>query len=171
MADPGFFPGGGANSQKCYYFSIFCRKLHENERIWTPGGGARPWRPPWIRQWLLINYEHSFWRYYIVFHEIFIMIQRGYFVQWYIDECPSMIFLQTSDSNRHLGNCTFWRHFFQFLRHFFCSTCRMMNEEQRRCILSIWLFITVFLQLIIMNMKRWRLEKMLCSMGNLRDTA
>ena len=36
--------GGGANSQKCYYFSIFCRKLHENERIWTPGG--RPWRPP-----------------------------------------------------------------------------------------------------------------------------
>ena len=40
------FPRGGANSQKCYYFSIFCRKLHENERIWTPGGGARPWRPP-----------------------------------------------------------------------------------------------------------------------------
>ena len=45
------FPGGGANSQNCYYFSHFCRKLHENERIWTPGGGARPWRPPWIRQW------------------------------------------------------------------------------------------------------------------------
>ena len=20
--------------------------LHENERIWPPGGGARPWRPP-----------------------------------------------------------------------------------------------------------------------------
>ena len=36
VADPGFSPGGGANSQKCYYFSIFCRKLHENERIWTP---------------------------------------------------------------------------------------------------------------------------------------
>ena len=51
VADPGFSPGGGANSQKCYYFSIFCRKLHENERIWTPEGrGARPWRPPWIRQ-------------------------------------------------------------------------------------------------------------------------
>ena len=30
------FPGVCANSQKCYYFSIFCRKLHENERIWTP---------------------------------------------------------------------------------------------------------------------------------------
>ena len=45
------FPqGGGANSQKCYYFSIFCRKLHENERIWTPGGGV-PGTPPWIRQW------------------------------------------------------------------------------------------------------------------------
>ena len=40
------FLRGGANSQKCYYFSIFCQKLHENERIWTPRGGARPWRPP-----------------------------------------------------------------------------------------------------------------------------
>ena len=51
VADPGFSPGGGANSQKCYYFSIFCRKLHENERIWTPRGGARvPGAPPWIRQ-------------------------------------------------------------------------------------------------------------------------
>ena len=52
VADPGFSPGG-ANSQKCYYFSIFCQKLHENERIWTPGGGggARvPGAPPWIRQ-------------------------------------------------------------------------------------------------------------------------
>ena len=46
MADPGFSPGGGANSQNCYYFSDLCRKLHENERIWTPRGGARPWRPP-----------------------------------------------------------------------------------------------------------------------------
>ena len=34
---------------KCDFFSTFCRKLHENERIWTPG--ARPWHPPWIRQW------------------------------------------------------------------------------------------------------------------------
>ena len=52
MADPGFSPGGGgANSQNCYYFSHFCRKLHENERIWTPRGGARvPGAPPWIRQ-------------------------------------------------------------------------------------------------------------------------
>ena len=40
VADPGFSPGGGANSQNCYYFSHFCRKLHENERIWTPRGGA-----------------------------------------------------------------------------------------------------------------------------------
>ena len=39
VADPGFSPGGGANSQNCYYFSHFCRKLHENERIWTPRGG------------------------------------------------------------------------------------------------------------------------------------
>ena len=40
------FPRGGANSQKCYYFSIFCRKLHENERIWTPGGRASLAPPP-----------------------------------------------------------------------------------------------------------------------------
>ena len=40
------FPGGGANSQKCYYFSIFCRKLHENERIWTPRGGRASLAPP-----------------------------------------------------------------------------------------------------------------------------
>ena len=46
VADPGF-SRGGANSQNCYYFSHFCRKLHENERIWTPGGGGgRPWRIP-----------------------------------------------------------------------------------------------------------------------------
>ena len=38
VADPGFFPGGRANSQNCYYFSNFCRKLHENEKIWTGGG-------------------------------------------------------------------------------------------------------------------------------------
>ena len=46
------FPRGGANSQNCYYFSHFCRKLHENERIWTPRGARVPGAPPWIRQWL-----------------------------------------------------------------------------------------------------------------------
>ena len=45
VAYPEFSRGGCANSQKCYYFSIFCRKLHENKRIWTPRG-ACPWRPP-----------------------------------------------------------------------------------------------------------------------------
>ena len=44
------FPRGGANSQKCYYFSIFCQKLHENERIWTPRGARIPGAPPWIHQ-------------------------------------------------------------------------------------------------------------------------
>ena len=46
VADPGFSLGGGANSQKCYYFSIFCRKLHENERIWNPQGGRVSLAPP-----------------------------------------------------------------------------------------------------------------------------
>ena len=47
LADPGFSREGCANSQKCYYFTIFSQKLHENERIWTPGGARSP---PWIRQ-------------------------------------------------------------------------------------------------------------------------
>ena len=45
VADPGFSPGGCANSQNCYYFSIFCWKLHENERIWTPRGARVPGAP------------------------------------------------------------------------------------------------------------------------------
>ena len=36
------FPGG-TNSQSGIILHKFCQKLHENERIWTPG--ARPWRP------------------------------------------------------------------------------------------------------------------------------
>ena len=46
VADPGFSPGGCANSQNCYYFSKFCQKLHENERIWTPRGGRASLAPP-----------------------------------------------------------------------------------------------------------------------------
>ena len=47
VADPGFSWGGYANSQNPIILQIFCRKLHENERIWTRrGGGARPWLPP-----------------------------------------------------------------------------------------------------------------------------
>ena len=46
-------PGGCANSQNCYYFSNFCRKLHENERIWTPRERASL-APHWIRQCRLL---------------------------------------------------------------------------------------------------------------------
>ena len=46
------FPQGCADSQKCYYFSNICWKLHENERIWTPRGARVPGSPPpWICQW------------------------------------------------------------------------------------------------------------------------
>ena len=42
------FPEGGANSQSgctnLLFCIFFCRKLHENERIWTPSQ-ACPWRP------------------------------------------------------------------------------------------------------------------------------
>ena len=53
------FPGGGgANSQKCYYFSIFCRKLHENERIWTPGGARVPGAPPLDPPMVRLNFQY-----------------------------------------------------------------------------------------------------------------
>ena len=39
------FPRGGRQLQNCYYFSHFCRKLHENERIWTPRGARVPGAP------------------------------------------------------------------------------------------------------------------------------
>ena len=36
VADPGFPWGGGATSQSGIILQTFCRKLHENERIWIP---------------------------------------------------------------------------------------------------------------------------------------
>ena len=49
VADPGFPQGGGTNSAgggllaPTYDFAKFSQKLHEIERIWTPGRrGARP---------------------------------------------------------------------------------------------------------------------------------
>ena len=43
------FLRGGANSQRPITLQMFCRKLHENERIWTPGGvpGVPP-DPPMV---------------------------------------------------------------------------------------------------------------------------
>ena len=44
VADPGFPRGGGANSPggaPTYDFVKISQKLHEIERIWTPGGGGR----------------------------------------------------------------------------------------------------------------------------------
>ena len=50
VADPGFSRWGCANSEIGIILQIFCRKLHENERIWTPGSGGRvpgaPLDPP-----------------------------------------------------------------------------------------------------------------------------
>ena len=48
MADAGFPRGGGANSPGAptYDFAKFSQKLHENERIWTPGGGGASLVPP-----------------------------------------------------------------------------------------------------------------------------
>ena len=63
VADPGFPRGGGANSPggaPTYDFAKFSQKVHEIERIRTPGG-ARPSHPPldpplyvtvWIRNYI-----------------------------------------------------------------------------------------------------------------------
>ena len=40
------FPEGVANSQSGIILQTFCRKLHENERIWTRGGGHASLAPP-----------------------------------------------------------------------------------------------------------------------------
>ena len=48
VADPGFPRGGGANSPggvPTYDFAKISQKVHEIERIWTPGG-VRPLHPP-----------------------------------------------------------------------------------------------------------------------------
>ena len=54
VADPGFSRRLCANSQKCYYFSIFLPKTAcKWKNLDTQGvGGARPWCPPWIRKCL-----------------------------------------------------------------------------------------------------------------------
>ena len=71
VADPGFSPGGGANSQNCYYFSHFCRKLHKNERIWTPRGGrASLAPPPWIRQCVSLPTSTGFGSYENLFPDV-----------------------------------------------------------------------------------------------------
>ena len=46
VADPGFSPGGVPTPQVGVRTYFFGRKLHENERILAPRGGARPWRQP-----------------------------------------------------------------------------------------------------------------------------
>ena len=59
VADPGFSWGRGANSQSgranLFFCNFFCRKLYENERIWT-GRGRTSMAPPWIRHWNRSSY-------------------------------------------------------------------------------------------------------------------
>ena len=58
--------GGGRGTnpyislKKLIIWQDFCRKLHENERNWTRGGGGLcPSCPPWIHQW---HCFHVSWR-------------------------------------------------------------------------------------------------------------
>ena len=50
VVDPGFPQGGGANSQGAptYDFAKISQKLHEIERIWTPGD-TRDAHPPGVQ--------------------------------------------------------------------------------------------------------------------------
>ena len=49
LADPGFSPGG-RQLPKLLLFFTFLPKTAWKWKNLDPGGGAHPWRPPWIRQ-------------------------------------------------------------------------------------------------------------------------
>ena len=51
VADPGFSPGGAPTPKIAIIFHIFAENCMKMKEFGPPGGGARPWRPPWIRQW------------------------------------------------------------------------------------------------------------------------
>ena len=46
VADLGFSPGGAPTPKVDVLTNFFGRKLHENERIWTPRGGRASLAPP-----------------------------------------------------------------------------------------------------------------------------
>ena len=50
-----FSQGGAPTPKSVIIFQFFGRKLHENERIWTPRGARVPGAPPWIRQWIWLT--------------------------------------------------------------------------------------------------------------------
>ena len=65
VADLGFSLGGRvANSQNVCAYLFFGRKLHENERIWTPG--AHPWHPPYIRHWCVTENNRTIGRWPVI---------------------------------------------------------------------------------------------------------
>ena len=51
------FPRGGRQLPKVLLFFNFLPKTAWKWKNLDPGGGARPWRPPWIRQCLLSKNE------------------------------------------------------------------------------------------------------------------
>ena len=50
MADPGFSPGGAPTPKSAIIFQFFAENCMKMKEFGPPGGGARPWCPPWIRQ-------------------------------------------------------------------------------------------------------------------------
>ena len=56
VADPGFSPGGAPTPKIAIIFHIFAENCMKMKEFGPPGGGARPWRPPWIRQYSMLEF-------------------------------------------------------------------------------------------------------------------
>ena len=100
-------PGPERRVRNSIILQNFCRKLHENYRIWTKGASLAP--PPWIRHWpLIIGYFHC-----LFFRTIFISeatdipaLELEYYVPctlkplllwWYLSNC----YVETTLTNTH----------------------------------------------------------------------
>ena len=62
VGDPGFPRAGSVNppGAPTYNFAKFSQKLHEIERIWTPGGGGGVEGPPLECIWTYVTTEIKF---------------------------------------------------------------------------------------------------------------
>ena len=81
---PGGWGFGGANSLSgCAYLlfcNFFCRKLHENERIWIQGGHIPgvPLDPPMCTIVSQVNEDYTY-----VFRNLIVFVERNYMYKFY----------------------------------------------------------------------------------------
>ena len=55
------FPGGAPTPKSAIIFQFFAENCMKMKEFGPPGGGARPWRPPWIRQCIDLNIDSTFY--------------------------------------------------------------------------------------------------------------